>query len=318
LDNTLPEALSAQWPYAPRYADVNGWRMHYIDEGEGDPVVLLHGNPTWGFLYRDMIGPIVRSGRRVIVPDMIGFGLSEKPTRGVRSSAPSPKRPQGFILAFLWGAPFILLVVVGLQATSATLTASVTPTLMPVFAGLIAWGFLGEVPRKRQLYGYVLIVAGLLALVWDYISAEGRIDMSGAAALVAAAVMWALYTLRLRRSTLTPLQAAALICFWSAMFYLPIYFGLGLSGLARVSAQELLFQSFYQGILMSAVAIFAFNRAVFALGPRAAAAIIACAGHRDGIGHPHSRRMAVLTVGSGHRHHCDRRSARRCDRHSKT
>ena len=77
----LPAAIRAQWPYRPRFARVNGWHMHYVDEGEGDPVVLLHGNPTWGFLYRDVIGPILRSRRRVIVPDMIGFGLSEKPTR---------------------------------------------------------------------------------------------------------------------------------------------------------------------------------------------------------------------------------------------
>jgi pimeloyl-ACP methyl ester carboxylesterase len=80
-EGTLPAALHARWPYAPRYANVNGWRMHYVDEGEGDPVVLLHGNPTWGFLYRDFIAPLVDSGRRVVVPDMIGFGLSEKPTR---------------------------------------------------------------------------------------------------------------------------------------------------------------------------------------------------------------------------------------------
>jgi pimeloyl-ACP methyl ester carboxylesterase len=80
-DSVLPAALRDRWPYAPHYANVNGWRMHYVDEGEGDPVVLLHGNPTWGFLYRDMIAPLVSSGRRVIVPDMIGFGLSEKPTR---------------------------------------------------------------------------------------------------------------------------------------------------------------------------------------------------------------------------------------------
>ena len=80
-ENALSAALRARWPYVPRYADVNGWRMHYVDEGEGDAVVLLHGNPTWGFLYRDMIGPLVSSGRRVIVPDMIGFGLSEKPVR---------------------------------------------------------------------------------------------------------------------------------------------------------------------------------------------------------------------------------------------
>jgi haloalkane dehalogenase len=77
----LPAFIRDKWPYAPRFARVNGWRMHYVDEGDGDPVVLLHGNPTWGFLYRDVIGPIVQSGRRVIVPDMIGFGLSEKPAR---------------------------------------------------------------------------------------------------------------------------------------------------------------------------------------------------------------------------------------------
>jgi haloalkane dehalogenase len=55
--------------------------MHYVDEGAGDPVVLLHGNPTWGFLYRDFVTPLTSAGYRVIIPDMIGFGLSEKPTR---------------------------------------------------------------------------------------------------------------------------------------------------------------------------------------------------------------------------------------------
>jgi haloalkane dehalogenase len=81
LPLTLPEEVQAQWPYPPRFARVNGWRMHYVDEGAGDPVVLLHGNPTWGFLYREFIPPLVRAGYRVVVPDMIGFGLSEKPTR---------------------------------------------------------------------------------------------------------------------------------------------------------------------------------------------------------------------------------------------
>ena len=70
-----------QWPYEPRFKRVNGWRMHYIDEGTGDPVVLLHGNPAWGFLYRKFVAPLTAAGRRVIVPDMIGFGLSEKPVR---------------------------------------------------------------------------------------------------------------------------------------------------------------------------------------------------------------------------------------------
>jgi pimeloyl-ACP methyl ester carboxylesterase len=77
---SLPSAVRAKWPYRPQFARVNGWRMHYVNEGAGDPVVLLHGNPTWGFLYRDFVGPLTRAGHRVIIPDMIGFGLSEKPT----------------------------------------------------------------------------------------------------------------------------------------------------------------------------------------------------------------------------------------------
>jgi haloalkane dehalogenase len=60
----LPPAVAAKWPYAPRFARVNGWRMHYIDEGSGDPVVLLHGNPTWGFLYREFVGQIGRASCR--------------------------------------------------------------------------------------------------------------------------------------------------------------------------------------------------------------------------------------------------------------
>jgi pimeloyl-ACP methyl ester carboxylesterase len=77
----LPEIARRQWPFQARFARVNGWRMHYVDEGAGDPVVLLHGNPTWGFLYREFVAPLTEAGYRVIIPDMIGFGLSEKPTR---------------------------------------------------------------------------------------------------------------------------------------------------------------------------------------------------------------------------------------------
>jgi haloalkane dehalogenase len=81
MNVVLPDQIRSQWPYAPRFAQVNGWRMHYIDEGAGDPIVLLHGNPTWGFLYREVVPILTGAGYRVIVPDMIGFGLSEKPTR---------------------------------------------------------------------------------------------------------------------------------------------------------------------------------------------------------------------------------------------
>ncbi|MEU6177359.1 haloalkane dehalogenase [Streptomyces coeruleorubidus] len=72
----------SDWPYRPRYVTVGeGLRMHYVDEGppDGPVVVLAHGEPTWGYLYRRMIPGLVAAGRRVLVPDLIGFGRSDKP-----------------------------------------------------------------------------------------------------------------------------------------------------------------------------------------------------------------------------------------------
>lgn len=73
------------YPYEPRYVDIDGLRMAYVmaePERAGDgtaSILLLHGEPTWGYLYRKMIPPLVEGGCRVLVPDLIGFGRSDKP-----------------------------------------------------------------------------------------------------------------------------------------------------------------------------------------------------------------------------------------------
>jgi haloalkane dehalogenase len=67
------------WPYAPRYAEQDGLRLHYVEEGDGDPILLLHGEPTWGYLYRKLI-PTLSTRGRVVAPDLPGFGRSDKPT----------------------------------------------------------------------------------------------------------------------------------------------------------------------------------------------------------------------------------------------
>ncbi|MBV8479146.1 MAG: alpha/beta fold hydrolase [Actinobacteria bacterium] len=59
--------------------DVDGLHMHYVEEGSGEPVLLLHGEPTSSFLWRNLVPPIVASGRRAVAPDLIGFGRSDKP-----------------------------------------------------------------------------------------------------------------------------------------------------------------------------------------------------------------------------------------------
>lgn len=75
-------AALPDWPYAPNYLEIGGGlRVHYVDEGAhaAQPVLMLHGEPTWGYLYRRMIGPVVAAGFRAVVPDLIGFGRSDKP-----------------------------------------------------------------------------------------------------------------------------------------------------------------------------------------------------------------------------------------------
>jgi len=69
------------YPFSPNYTDVEGLRMHYVDEpGDGETVLMLHGEPSWSFLYRKMIPGINQAGHRCIAPDLIGFGKSDKPT----------------------------------------------------------------------------------------------------------------------------------------------------------------------------------------------------------------------------------------------
>jgi pimeloyl-ACP methyl ester carboxylesterase len=76
-----PAWLTKLFPWEQKDLIVNGRRLAYVDEGDrtARPVLLMHGNPTWGFLYRDFIGPLTDSGYRVVVPDWIGTGYSDHP-----------------------------------------------------------------------------------------------------------------------------------------------------------------------------------------------------------------------------------------------
>jgi len=71
------------FPWEPHYLEVGGLRIAFIDEGPRDaaPVLLMHGEPTWSFLYRKMIPPLLAAGHRVVAPDLVGFGRSDKPSQ---------------------------------------------------------------------------------------------------------------------------------------------------------------------------------------------------------------------------------------------
>jgi len=72
------QEISSEFPFTSQFVEVNGSQMHYIDEGEGDPILFLHGNPTSSYLWRNII-PHVTGMARVIAPDLIGMGRSDKP-----------------------------------------------------------------------------------------------------------------------------------------------------------------------------------------------------------------------------------------------
>ena len=87
------ETWAGSWPFAPHYYVNDGVQLHYVDEGQGEPIVLVHGDPTWGYLYRQFIPSLARH-RRCIVPDHMGMGKSSVPP------APYPYRLQHHIANF--------------------------------------------------------------------------------------------------------------------------------------------------------------------------------------------------------------------------
>jgi len=74
------ETFEGTWPFAPKYFNGNGFQQHYVDEGSktAETIICLHGEPTWGYIYRNFI-PQLSDKYRIVVPDMMGFGKSETP-----------------------------------------------------------------------------------------------------------------------------------------------------------------------------------------------------------------------------------------------
>jgi haloalkane dehalogenase len=139
------------YPFSPKYVDVaNNLRMHYLDEGpsDGPTVLLLHGEPTWSYLYRKMIPPLAGAGFRVIAPDLIGFGKSDKPSK-IRDYTYA--RHEGWLLACMnalkldaitlfvqdWGS-LLGLRIAGLQPERFT-RIMVANGALPLGEGAIPW-----------------------------------------------------------------------------------------------------------------------------------------------------------------------------------
>ncbi|WP_299425399.1 haloalkane dehalogenase [uncultured Shimia sp.] len=80
---TIPQPISADFPFQSRFVEVNGHKIHYVDEGEGQPILFMHGNPTSSYLWRNIIPHVLPHGRAIAL-DLIGMGKSDKPDLAYR------------------------------------------------------------------------------------------------------------------------------------------------------------------------------------------------------------------------------------------
>jgi haloalkane dehalogenase len=153
-----PDARFAElpgFPFVPRYAELpDGLRMHYVDEGprDAEAVLLLHGQPTWSYLYRAVVARLAALGLRAVAPDLIGFGRSDKPAA---RTAHTVRAHVGWLAGFVhatgldgitlvvqdWGGPFGLGVLADEPGRFRRVVAANTAlhTAGPELAGRLAW-----------------------------------------------------------------------------------------------------------------------------------------------------------------------------------
>lgn len=255
--------LNSLRPVRPA-ADAGGRRTL---EGVGWALLAVGIWSGWFVVTRYAVG-----GHGVLGPaDLVAlrFGISGLLLAPVllvrRRSLPRRAWTEALWLVLGSGAPFALALSIGLRFAPAGHAAALTPGTMPLFAaGFGAW-LLGERPGRVRLLGLGLIAAGAAAIVGVQ---GGGAALVGHLVFLACAAAWGLATVRMRRAGLAALDATALTCVCS-LAYVPFYLAADVSRIAAAPVGELAVQAVYQGVLASAVALLAFNRAVSLLGARA-------------------------------------------------
>ena len=173
----MPERF--QYPFKENYHEVDGIRLHYVDEGSGPPILMVHGQPTWSYLYRKMIPPLVAAGYRCVAPDLMGFGLSDKPQN---ESAYTLRRHVELVPGLIekldlqsviavgqdWGGPISLRYAIdhrdNVRALVILNTLVRTPPSMPLIFKLIfrSGGFSSFLMRRLDLFRKMAFRGGLM------------------------------------------------------------------------------------------------------------------------------------------------------------
>ncbi|MGO6819630.1 DMT family transporter [Rhizobium brockwellii] len=174
------------------------------------------------------------------------------------------------------GAPYALVAAAGLLYAPAAVAGALIPGVMPLFATILAVVLLNERTTRDRVAGLALVPLGVALIIGSGVIALAGSAWIGEMLFLVASLMWAIYTVTLRRSGLRPLHGAAIVAFWSAVFFLPVYFVAPVpKGIMSASVAQIVFEMFFQGLATSVVSLIAFNRAIMILGA-SRGAIFAC------------------------------------------
>jgi drug/metabolite transporter (DMT)-like permease len=164
------------------------------------------------------------------------------------------------------GAPYALVVAVGLRFAPAYDQGALNPGCMPLFVALIGATVLGEKPSLARKFGLSLILAGALIIIGWHGSAWNISRSFGDALFLVASLLTACFTVIMRQAKLDPIHAAALVSTGSLAIYLPIYLALHGIRLSQVPLADLTVQVIFQGIVVTIVSLVLYGRAVIILG----------------------------------------------------
>jgi len=173
------------------------------------------------------------------------------------------------------GILFIVLLSAGLRIAPVADSGVFTPSMLPVYTAVLSFAFLGERFSRARILGFVLIVAGALAVGgWAALNDGAEGIWRGHLLFTLASICWAIYTIAFRRSGLDPITGGALMCFWAGLFFAvaAVFTGVGFSS---QTIGTLAVQVFFQGVLTGFVATFTFFYAIQHYGASRTAAFAA-------------------------------------------
>ncbi|MEO0388524.1 MAG: DMT family transporter [Pseudomonadota bacterium] len=178
------------------------------------------------------------------------------------------------VLPLFGGIGFLVPLSLGLSFAPVADGGVFTPSMMPLYAALLAFAVLGERFARSQILGFSLIVAGAVAVGGGTVLAGEPGDWRGHLLFTVASISWAIYTVGFRRSGLAPAHGAALLCFWSAVAFgmLGLFFGVSFEG---IGVRALALQFLLQGVLSGFVASYTYFYAVKIFGAARSAAAAA-------------------------------------------